>query len=395
MLPQLASTSQVTSSIAPPSTLAAAAAAAAAAPDSTTAPIPIATTTTTTTTTTTPAAPTSSATPAPGPAARTGASALKRPAPSDLQRIAGTSATPSKRRATGSGNYGVRSIPNPTSTSAGDPGRIEGSAPPHPQLLFQPSPAMMPAPATAVSLTEDQLHGRTPEQLIATILQLQSQHQQFVAQINAQYESINQQLNDLRGSLLASHQAAASVRSRPCWLAFRNWMSPLTIRFAAGPRCKRPTRAIRCTATSRAPATNRRPSTSTTTHADAHARHPARTSRLAKPSHCSPIYCVYVDADSRRPPAVRVSNCRHGGGSMEGVPRRDGWAARYREIRCHMGFEMAARASRSNLVLEEEGDLGQNQGAHGRGHGRRGCSTRSRAASRWRDYQQIDSHATG
>ncbi|KAI1750748.1 transcriptional activator of glycolytic enzymes-domain-containing protein [Xylaria castorea] len=203
MLPQLASTSQVTSSIAPPSTLAAAA--------STTAQIPIATTTIT------PTAPTNSATPAPGPAARTGASALKRPAASDLQRIAGTSATPSKRRATGSGNYGVRSVPNLTSASAiaGDPGRIEVPASSHPQqlLLFQPSPAMMPAPApaSAVPLTEDQLHGRTPEQLIATILQLQTQHHQFVVQINAQYESINQQLNDLRGSLIASHQAAASA----------------------------------------------------------------------------------------------------------------------------------------------------------------------------------------
>ncbi|KAI1735618.1 transcriptional activator of glycolytic enzymes-domain-containing protein [Xylaria scruposa] len=211
MLPQLASTSQVTSgSIAPPSILAAAA--------STTAPIPIATTTTTTAVaaTTTPAAPTNSATPAPGPAARTGASSLKRPAASDLQR---TSATPSKKRATGSGNFGVRSVPNPTSASAsvspGDPGRSEVPASSHSRLLFQPSPAMMPAPAPApvVPLTEDQLHGRTPEQLIATILQLQTQHQQFVVQINAQYESINQQLNDLRGSLIASHHAAASALS--------------------------------------------------------------------------------------------------------------------------------------------------------------------------------------
>ncbi|KAI0469179.1 transcriptional activator of glycolytic enzymes-domain-containing protein [Xylaria cf. heliscus] len=203
MLPQLASTSQVTSSIVPPSTVAAAA--------STTAPIPIATTTTTTTATTTSAAPTSSATPTPGPAARTGASSLKRPAASDLQRIAGTSATPSKRRAAGSGNHGVRSIPNPPSASTGDPGRIEVPASSQPQPLFQQTPAMMPAPA--VPLTEDQLHGRTPEQLIVTILQLQSQHQQVVAQINAQYESISQQLNDLRGSLIASHQAAASALS--------------------------------------------------------------------------------------------------------------------------------------------------------------------------------------
>jgi hypothetical protein len=68
---------------------------------------------------------------------------------------------------------------------------------------------MMPTPAF---ITEDQLHGRTPEQLIATILHLQNQHQQFIVQINAQYESINQQLNELRGSLIASHHAAASVR---------------------------------------------------------------------------------------------------------------------------------------------------------------------------------------
>lgn len=71
---------------------------------------------------------------------------------------------------------------------------------------------MMPAPAPA-PITEDQLHGRTPEQLIATILQLQNQHQHFLAQINAQYESINQQLSELRGGLIASHHAAASALS--------------------------------------------------------------------------------------------------------------------------------------------------------------------------------------
>ncbi|KAI0103065.1 transcriptional activator of glycolytic enzymes-domain-containing protein [Nemania sp. FL0031] len=243
MLPQLLSASQVTSSsnsssIAPASTVTA----------PTTAPTPIATTsaittnstsnsnsnsnstttsttaaTTTPTTTTVPATtatttPTSTATSTPGPAALTGAIALKRPAASDLQRITGTSATPSKRRATGSSNYGVRSIPNPP--SAREPGRFESPALSHPQAqaqaqaqvqalaLFQPPPAMMPAPAL---ITEDQLHGRTPEQLIATILQLQNQHQQFLVQINAQYESINQQLSDLRGGLIASHQAAASA----------------------------------------------------------------------------------------------------------------------------------------------------------------------------------------
>ncbi|KAI0204514.1 transcriptional activator of glycolytic enzymes-domain-containing protein [Astrocystis sublimbata] len=204
MPPQLASASQVISSIAPPSTLAAAA-------STTTAPVPTATAAPTT-----PAAPISSAAPAPGSAARIGASVLKRPAASDLQRTPGNSGTPSKRRATGQGIHGARSVPNPASVSgsgrrigsAGDPGRVALFASTHSQpLLLQPSPTMMPT----MSLTEDQLHGRTSEQLIATILQLQTQHQQIVAQINAQYESISQQLSDLRGSLIASHQAAVNA----------------------------------------------------------------------------------------------------------------------------------------------------------------------------------------
>ncbi|KAI0399789.1 transcriptional activator of glycolytic enzymes-domain-containing protein [Xylaria palmicola] len=159
---------------------------------SSTAPIPATTNLPVAATNTTAApAPTSTAT-APGPAALAGAATLKRPA--DLQRIAGASATPAKRRATGPGNS-ARSLPIPTSAAVTDPGRIE-----------------LPR-AMAPLITEDQLHGRTPEQLIATILQLQTQHQQFVVQINAQYETISQQLNDLRGSLIASHQAAASALS--------------------------------------------------------------------------------------------------------------------------------------------------------------------------------------
>lgn len=59
-------------------------------------------------------------------------------------------------------------------------------------------------------VSEDQLVGRTPEQLIATILQIQSQHQQYVATISAQYNSITQQLDDLRGSLAAIYSAQAS-----------------------------------------------------------------------------------------------------------------------------------------------------------------------------------------
>lgn len=50
-------------------------------------------------------------------------------------------------------------------------------------------------------MTEDQLIGRTPEQLIATILQIQAHHQQYAATISSQYESIAQQLSDMRASL--------------------------------------------------------------------------------------------------------------------------------------------------------------------------------------------------
>ncbi|KAI0164062.1 transcriptional activator of glycolytic enzymes-domain-containing protein [Xylariaceae sp. FL1272] len=150
----------------------------------------------------------SSTTPAPDPAAPTG---LKRPAASDLQRTAGpSSATPTpKRQATGA--LSVRSaVPSPSPFLSQSRASPASSAAPHTQSFLQPSPTMMPAP---VVITEEQLHGRTPEQLIATILQLQNQHQQCVAQINAQYESINQQLNELRGSLVASHQAAATALS--------------------------------------------------------------------------------------------------------------------------------------------------------------------------------------
>lgn len=222
MLPH-PSSSQVTTSIAPPST---------------TASVPITTTTNTTntsasTSTPTPTAtptptstptptPASIATPAPSSAAPTGGAVLKRPAASDLQRIAGTSATPSvKRQATASGNYNVRSNPTPNPSSFESPAPSHPRQVPQPQRLQQqqqhlylqqhPTPAMMPAAPALI--TEDQLHGRTPEELIATILRLQSQQQQFVAQINAQYEHISQQLQDLRGSLIASHQAAASVRN--------------------------------------------------------------------------------------------------------------------------------------------------------------------------------------
>ncbi|KAI1326526.1 transcriptional activator of glycolytic enzymes-domain-containing protein [Xylariaceae sp. FL0255] len=143
---------------------------------------------------------------APGPAARTGASTLKRPAASDLQRIAGTTSTPSKRQATGSGNLSAGSVPSPSLLSSISPTIAAART----QLILQPFPAMMPASAP---ITKDQLQHRTTDELIGTILDLQAQHQQVIAQINAQYENINQQLNELRGSLVASHQAAATALS--------------------------------------------------------------------------------------------------------------------------------------------------------------------------------------
>ncbi|KAI1758725.1 transcriptional activator of glycolytic enzymes-domain-containing protein [Hypoxylon sp. FL1150] len=147
--------------------------------------------------------------PGPGPAA-TGAT-LKRPAAADLQRSAGTSATPSKRQATS----GTRAnpIPNPSPLAAAGPASLSSaSVPPTTtatQTYLQPQAAM----SLPVVVTEEQLLGRTPEQLIATILQIQMQHQQYVAHISAQFDTISQQLNELRGSLVASHQAAASALS--------------------------------------------------------------------------------------------------------------------------------------------------------------------------------------
>ncbi|KAI0390087.1 transcriptional activator of glycolytic enzymes-domain-containing protein [Xylariaceae sp. FL0594] len=179
-----------------------------------------------TSTPTTPTSSTSTATPTPAtpalcvaaPATNTGGPVLKRKASSELDRITSTTATPSaKRQATASRDYNVAFDPGP------DPSTFETPLASQPQQVPQRPqgpqqnpclPQHLPAsmlPANPALVSEDQLHGRTPEQLIATILQLQSQQQQFVSQINAQYEHINQQLQDLRGSLIASHHAAASA----------------------------------------------------------------------------------------------------------------------------------------------------------------------------------------
>ncbi|KAH9885364.1 transcriptional activator of glycolytic enzymes-domain-containing protein [Xylariomycetidae sp. FL2044] len=187
-------------------------------------------------------------TPAPAPAAA-GAS-LKRPAAADLQRSAGPNATtPSTKRqavqATTSGyapTHRTNPISNPIPSHHQQhqhqhqhPHQLQHHHQHHPHHPPQhhhtlsasssssvppssalPQPVPQPQPAAAVMslptlVTEDQLLGRTPEQLINTILQIQLQHQQYVAHISAQYENITQQLSDLRGSLVASHQAAASA----------------------------------------------------------------------------------------------------------------------------------------------------------------------------------------
>lgn len=149
------------------------------------------------------------------------AAGTKRPAASDLQRTAGAQATtPSKRHATTKAS----TVAGPHTISAFALGGV--AAPPS---LGAPvanmSHAALPnnshsIPQVPAPLTEDQLLGRSPEQLVATILQVQAQHQQYIAAISAQYDSITQQLSDMRGSLAAlystqaSHfQNAASVRT--------------------------------------------------------------------------------------------------------------------------------------------------------------------------------------
>ncbi|KAI1408673.1 transcriptional activator of glycolytic enzymes-domain-containing protein [Hypoxylon sp. FL1857] len=158
---------------------------------------------------------TTSAPPVPGPGPAATGGSLKRPAAADLQRSAGTSATPSKRQATSGTRANPIANPSPlaaATAAAAASSSTSASAPPTTtatQSYLQPQ-AVMSLPA---GVTEEQLLGRTPEQLIATILQIQMQHQQYVAHISAQFDNISQQLNDLRGSLVASHQAAASALS--------------------------------------------------------------------------------------------------------------------------------------------------------------------------------------
>ena len=90
--------------------------------------------------------------------------------------------------------------------------------PPNPSSAHQYPPVPVPVPVPA--LTADQLLGKSPDQLVATILQIQSQHQQYVAYLSTQYDNISQQLGELRASLqafyggqAAAHQAASAVRA--------------------------------------------------------------------------------------------------------------------------------------------------------------------------------------
>ncbi|KAK8097208.1 hypothetical protein PG999_013152 [Apiospora kogelbergensis] len=163
----------------------------------------------------------------------------KRPATSDLHRAAGATSTPTKRHATkgsvgssaGAGLAGASIMQTPTTGPPAPPPpplhQQQHHPPPPPQYPHQhvlaPGPAHAPAPPMPALITEDQLAGRTPEQLMATILQIQNQHQQYFASVSAQYESITHQLNELRSSLAAfyngqsaAHQAAiAHLQSSP------------------------------------------------------------------------------------------------------------------------------------------------------------------------------------
>lgn len=209
-------------------------------------------------------------------AASSAPAGAKRPAATDLQRGPGT--TPSKRHATTSHRASISGFPISTSSSPSTLTVAPGFAPlgtgtgassssssstaarhrharshshaapimsvsttttpmiplpqptsavathqypppsPHRPPLPPPHPPSVPQHFPQTFVTEEQLSGRSPDQLIATILQIQSQHQQYAAHLSAQYDNIVQQLGDIRASLLAfhggqtaSHQAALAV----------------------------------------------------------------------------------------------------------------------------------------------------------------------------------------
>ncbi|KAI2466282.1 transcriptional activator of glycolytic enzymes-domain-containing protein [Annulohypoxylon bovei var. microspora] len=216
--------------------------------------------------------------PGPGPAAQTGGTGatLKRPAAADLQRSAGTSATPSKRQATS----GTRTnpIPNPSPLAAAAAASSSSvSATPTTtatQSYLQPQAVM----SLSTVITEEQLLGKTPEQLIATILQIQMQHQQYVAHISTQFDTITQQLNELRGSLLASHHAAVSALSSSRDASVRPIIPPPPQQQSAAPYSRGPPMPIQTP--SRPP---RPPPASPSTSQTVQPRPPVQTPQSAGP----------------------------------------------------------------------------------------------------------------
>lgn len=185
-----------------------------------------------------PSTPSSSTLPA-ATAAAHGSAGAKRPAASDLQVTAGGATPSNKRQATSPPSTAPsRPAAAPTNTAPSPSARPVSRhhnhqnqnrhAPPaspaaQPAMSVSTTTAVpvLPIPSAAMlhpPLTEDQLHGKSHDQLVHAVLQLQSQHQHYVAHISAQYDNISQQLSELRSSLLAfysgqaaCHQAAASV----------------------------------------------------------------------------------------------------------------------------------------------------------------------------------------
>ncbi|ETS73086.1 hypothetical protein PFICI_15261 [Pestalotiopsis fici W106-1] len=136
------------------------------------------------------------------PTPNTVAAGSKRSAASDLQRTAGLQATPSKRHATAKATAAVAGPPSMPAFSVGGIAPSPGMGVPVAAMSsLGPLPNSHPPSQPPLLVTEDQLTGRTPEQLIATILQVQAHHQQYAATISAQYESIAQQLSDVKASL--------------------------------------------------------------------------------------------------------------------------------------------------------------------------------------------------
>jgi hypothetical protein len=156
------------------------------------------------------------------PTPNTVAAGSKRSAASDLQRTAGLQATPSKRHATAKATAAVAGPPSMPAFGVGGMAPSPGKGVPVAAMSSLTALSNSHPPSqTPMLVTEDQLIGRTPEQLITTILQIQAHHQQYAATISAQYESVAQQLSDVKASLASlfngqalQFQAASSVGAK-------------------------------------------------------------------------------------------------------------------------------------------------------------------------------------